>query len=339
MLKTTSATIALFALSMPLVSQAQAAGCASPAEAAALKTAVMQQELMVAALQCHEANAYNRFVIAYRPELQDSDAALKAFFVRRGGEHGEAGYDTFKTKAANLSALEQARDAGAFCADAHALFGAALANRGSLMSFVDTRAGGAELGNICVESKPTPAPVRTADARPVDVRPVEVTPVPVAASAMKIPTAPMKVAAAPARATAIKVADVRPADEAVGGVPAYAEPAIPYRSAGTAPPPAMDRDAQRDYGRDDARDQDDEDQAQPAYATEQDEAPPPPQPRYYQIRDQNYSNGGGYGGYSNYNYAPPPPRPYGPPPGWSNYPAPPANYNYGYYPRSGYYNW
>ena len=333
MLKTTSATIALFALSMSLAGQAQAAGCASPAEAAALKTAVMQQELMVAALQCHEASAYNRFVIAYRPELQDSDAALKAFFVRRGGEHGEAGYDTFKTKAANLSALEQARDTSAFCADAHALFGAALANRGSLMSFVDNRSGGTDLGNICVESRPTPVPVRTADARPV-----EVTPVPVAASAMKIPTAPVRVATAPVKATAVRVADVRSADEAVGGVPAYAEPAIPYRSANAAPPPAMDRNAGRDDGRDDARDQDDEDQVQPAYATEQDEAPPPPRPRYYQIRDQNYSYGG-YGGYSNYNYAPPPPRPYGPPPGWSNYPAPPANYNYGYYPRSGYSNW
>jgi hypothetical protein len=329
MLKTTSATIALFALSMSLAGQAEAAGCASPAEAAALKTAVMQQELMVAALQCHEASAYNRFVIAYRPELQDSDAALKAFFVRRGGEHGEAGYDTFKTKAANLSALEQARDTSAFCADAHALFGAALANRGSLMSFVDTRAGGNDLGSICVESRPVP--VRTAD-----VRPVEVIPVPVAASAVKIPTAPVRVAAAPAKAIAVKVADVRTPDEAVGGVPAYAEPAIPYRSANAAPPPAMDRNAER--GRDDARDNvregDDEDQVQPAYATEQDEAPPPPRPRYYQIRDQNYSNGG----YSSYNYAPPPPRPYGPPPGWSNYPAPPANYNYGYYPRSSYYN-
>lgn len=325
MLKTTSATIALLALSATLANPALAAGCADPAEAAALKTAVMQQELMVAALQCHEAGAYNHFVIAYRPELQDSDAALKAFFVRRGGEHGEAGYDTFKTKAANLSALEQARDARAFCADAHALFEAALSNRGSLMSFVESRSGNTGLGNICVESRPAPVAVRTADARPI-----EVAPVPVAASAVRIPTAP-------AKATAVRVADVRPADEAVGGVPSFREPAIPYRHADAAPPPAMDRDAQRDNGRDDARDQDDEDQVQPAYATQQDEAPPPPRPRYYQIRSQPYS-------YDNYsNYAPPPPRTYsyGPPQGWSNYnnyPAPQPSY--GWYPqRSGYYNW
>lgn len=122
MLKTASAVIALLALANP----ALAAGCASPNEAAALRTAVIQQELMVAALQCHEADAYNRFVMSHRGELQTSDAILKSFFVRRGGEHGEAGYDTFKTKAANLSALEQARHGGAFCADAHALFAAAL---------------------------------------------------------------------------------------------------------------------------------------------------------------------------------------------------------------------
>jgi hypothetical protein len=318
MLKTTSATIALFALSVSLTDPAMAAGCANSAEAAALKTAVMQQELMVAALQCHESGAYNRFVIAYRPELQDSDAALKAFFVRRGGEHGEAGYDTFKTKAANLSALEQARDAHAFCADAHALFEAALANRGSLMSFVDSRSGNSGLGNICVESKPLP--LRTADARPVMIAPV-----PAAAAAMKVPTAPAKV-------VAVKVADVRPADAAVGGVPSFNQPAIPYRDADAAPPPAMDRNADRD-----ARDQDDEDQVQPAYATEQEEAPPP-QPRYYQIRSQPYS----YGDYGNYA-PPPPPRPYsyGPPSGWSNYnnyPAPQPGYRW-YPQQSGYYNW
>ena len=145
MLKTASATIALLALANPVL----AANCATPNEAAALRTAVIQQELMVAALQCHEASAYNRFVMTYRGELQTSDATLKTFFVRRGGEHGEAGYDTFKTKAANLSALEQARHGDAFCADAHALFASAFANRGSLMSFVETHAASTDLGGIC----------------------------------------------------------------------------------------------------------------------------------------------------------------------------------------------
>ena len=155
MLKTASATIALLALANPaLINSAWAAGCATPSEAAALKTAVIQQELMVAALQCHETAAYNRFVMNYRGELQASDATLKSFFVRRGGEHGESGYDTFKTKAANLSALEQARNARGFCADAHALFAAVLAHRGSLVSFVDSLTAVPNTGSICIESRP-----------------------------------------------------------------------------------------------------------------------------------------------------------------------------------------
>src|SRR5689334_20946120 len=155
MMKTASAAIALLALANPmLISPVWAAGCATPEEAAALRAAVIQQELMVAALQCHEAKAYNRFVMTYRGELQTSDATLKTFFIRRGGEHGEAGYDSFKTKAANLSALEQARNGGAFCADAHALFAAAFANQGSLMSFVQAHAGATDIAGICTESRP-----------------------------------------------------------------------------------------------------------------------------------------------------------------------------------------
>src|SRR3954462_4944340 len=170
MFKTASASIALLALCNPaLIGSAWAAGCASPEEASSLKTAVLQQELMVAALQCHESGSYNRFVNTYRPELQSSDASLKAFFVRRGGEHGEAGYDAFKTKAANLSALEQARDAGAFCSDARALFQAALANRGSLMSFVNARPGAADVGNVCIESRPGPM-LAQADAKGAEIK-------------------------------------------------------------------------------------------------------------------------------------------------------------------------
>jgi hypothetical protein len=323
MLKTTSATIALCALTIPLTNPALAYTCASPAEAAALQTAAMQQELMVAALQCHESSAYNRFVIAYRPELQDSDAALKAFFVRRGGEHGEAGYDTFKTKAANLAALEQARDAPAFCADAHSLFQAVMANRGSLMSFVESQST-RDIGNVCGESRPSLRPVRTGDASPVTLAPV-----PAAAASVTIPSGADVAAAGSPRTAAIKVGDVRRADGAVGGVPSFSGPNIPWRDAAAAAPPPPDVPDAGQYQ-----------QANPApvYATEQN-VPPQTLARYYQIRNRGY----GYNDYGNYA---PPPRYYGPPPGWrpgwSNYyVAPPAYYGWigprtGYY---GYYNW
>lgn len=280
MWKTASATIALLALANP----ALAAGCASRTDAGALKTAVMQQELMVAALQCHEASAYNRFVMTYRSELQSSDATLKAFFVRRGGEHGEAGYDTFKTKAANLSALEQARDAKSFCADAHALFTGVLAHRGSLMSFVDAKSGDTGLGNICIESRPQPVMAKA------DVKP------------------PVEVAARPA--AAVKVADARTAE--IGGVPAHSLPAIPYRHE----EPGVTADRVMDFrDREEARD-DDEDEAAPSYATEVEEAPPPPRPRYTPIRNRDYDDRDDYAPRS---YGPPPGWRNQ---GWREYPAP-----------------
>jgi len=219
-------------------------------------------------------------VMTYRPELQSSDATLKAFFVRRGGEHGEAGYDAFKTKAANLSALEQARDTPAFCGDAHALFRAALSNQGSLMSFVDARS--TDIGNICVDSRPTPPALARAEIKP-----------------------------APAL---VRVAEARPAEVAVG-VPAYSLPAIPYRHEDSAPPPP--RVVNREEDRDAA--QDDQEDARPAYVYE--EAPPPPRPRYYQIRsrpDRDYESRD----YQQQAYYPPPRDAYGPPSDGRDYPAP-----------------
>jgi hypothetical protein len=156
MLKIAGASIALLAFANPALAATQ---CATAADASALKTAVMQQELMVAAFQCREAGAYNQFVTTYKRDLQSSDAVLKAYFIR--SKRGEAGYDSFKTKAANLSALDQARHSEAFCADAHALYAAVFAHRGSLMSFVETQA--TDIGNICIEPRSTPLLAR-ADA-------------------------------------------------------------------------------------------------------------------------------------------------------------------------------
>ncbi|SRR5579883_103626 len=290
MLKYASASLALLALSNPaLINSAWAAGCASPTEAAALKTAVLQQELMVAALQCHESGAYNRFVTTYRPELQSSDASLKAFFVRRGGEHGEAGYDAFKTKAANLSALEQARDARAFCADAHALFQAALANQGSLMSFVNSRPGAADVGNICIDSRPSPL-LAKAEEKPLPAKPVP---------------AAIKVAAAPPA----------PAAVAVSGVPAFSQPSIPYQQEGMAPPPAPSNaqaNAERDRVLEDREAARNEEENDAAPVTAEDDVPPAPPPRYYRVRARRYADPYSYSrAYDPYYYrdypAPPPP--------------------------------
>ncbi len=296
--QTTCASIALLALTnLSGANPALAAACATPGEAAALKTAVMHQAMMVAALQCKEVNAYNRFIKTYRGELQSSDAALKGFFVRRGGERGEAGYDSFKTKAANISGLEQAKDTRGFCADARALFAASALNAGSLASFVEARSAGMDIGAICKDSRPVMAK---------------------ATSAPPMPQEPVAVAAAPAplvKMPEVKMAQARPVpdDITIGGVPQHRLAANPYRrpmAAPSAPEPQVEEELE-------------EDDVAPSYAAAEAEDLPPPRPRAYQIRERPRAYGEDAYGYRDSGYRD---RGYGPPPNWQWRDYPPREY-------------
>ena len=97
-----------------MTAEASAASVCDPGASAALKTAAVQQELMVAGLTCHAGAAYNRFVLADQPQLQQSDADLMTYFKTRDGS--EAGYDSYKTKLANLAANKSSAPGNAFCA-------------------------------------------------------------------------------------------------------------------------------------------------------------------------------------------------------------------------------
>ena len=102
---------------------AWAAGhCVRPQDEMAMRTAALQQQLMVAALSCGEIARYNQFVVTHRSELQQSDKALMAFFKRENGARGTASYHAFKTKAANISALESAKNRDAYCENARQAF-------------------------------------------------------------------------------------------------------------------------------------------------------------------------------------------------------------------------
>lgn len=102
-----------------VIASAWSADCVNRDDMSALRTAAMQQELMVAALTCHDIRRYNRFVVSHQGELVDSDNRLKAFFIQRGGE---ARYHTFKTELANDASLRSIRESESFCADASARF-------------------------------------------------------------------------------------------------------------------------------------------------------------------------------------------------------------------------
>jgi hypothetical protein len=115
---------------------AAAPACATDTDMAAFRTAAVQQQLMVAGFMCKDMDQYNQFVVAYRSELQKSDSDLKSYFIHHGGE---AGYDTFKTKMANLAALSDSTNAPAYCDNAAASFHAAFTGHLTLNNFVQAQ--------------------------------------------------------------------------------------------------------------------------------------------------------------------------------------------------------
>ena len=213
-----AASAALLSLGL-LTQAAQAAAplCTTQNELSALRTAALQQQLMVAGLTCHASDAYNRFVLSYRPELQKSDAELKSYFIRRGGEHGEADYDSFKTKLANLASLSDSTDGRAYCANAHVAFEMAERSQ-SLANYVSGQQLVVTLPEqrLCVADRQMLASTNTSPA--AGVKDAEV----------YVPhhSAPMQLGSGPVR---------------VAGVPSYSMPASPYQGSNDvvamAPPP------------------------------------------------------------------------------------------------------
>lgn len=108
---------AIVAASLLIAAGEASALCARPAEMTALKVAALRQRLMVAALACRQADAFNRFVIAYQGDLESSDRDLMGFFSRRDGDDGADSYNAYKTKLANDASLRSLRDPG-FCLNA-----------------------------------------------------------------------------------------------------------------------------------------------------------------------------------------------------------------------------
>ncbi|MGD0190965.1 MAG: hypothetical protein ABSD74_09515 [Rhizomicrobium sp.] len=143
--------------------------CVGPDDMMAMKTASLQQQLMVAAFSCNDVALYNRFVLSHQRELQDSDAALLAFFVRENAEGGTEDYHAFKTRAANVSALESARDQTGYCARALQLFNVALDPGGANLSwFVSSqwRATGEFINATCTADTDPTAAVQTQASAP-----------------------------------------------------------------------------------------------------------------------------------------------------------------------------
>ncbi len=131
------------------------AACVGAEDMHALEAASLQQQLMVAALTCHDTEQYNRFVLGHRSELQKSDATLLAYFKHASG--GVAAYHAYKTHLANRASLESTRSDG-FCDNADAMF--ANASRGGSLAAVLDQASVDDTGFAACHR----AGVRTAQA-------------------------------------------------------------------------------------------------------------------------------------------------------------------------------
>jgi hypothetical protein len=103
-----------------------AATCVTHDEMTTLRIAAFQQQLMVAALTCHDENDYNDFVRSYRPALQRSDRAMLDLFVSQDGVNGDDAYNAYKTRLANLASMRSIQHGERFCREADRQFDRAL---------------------------------------------------------------------------------------------------------------------------------------------------------------------------------------------------------------------
>jgi hypothetical protein len=151
--KTSAAALMLACMaSNAWAAAAVASGCARPADMNALKTAAMQQRLMVAALSCGESQSYNSFVRAYQKELQASDKALQNYFRRVNAKSGTADYHAHKTRLANTNSMAVINDMTGYCSSAKASFELALNDKPTLAVFTS---------NAVVDARFVPCPVQT----------------------------------------------------------------------------------------------------------------------------------------------------------------------------------
>lgn len=144
-----------------------AAGCARPEDMHALKSAAIQQRLMVAALSCNAAPSYNDYVKSYQKELQAADQGLQNYFRRVSGAQGTTQYHAYKTHLANASSMQSIHNITEYCESTKVMFEASSANtKGGLKAFMEGQ-------DLAVEQEYQPCEVvRTAVAPPGQAVPV-----------------------------------------------------------------------------------------------------------------------------------------------------------------------
>lgn len=116
--------VVLAGLGLVVALPVRAETCARGDDVAALRTRMLQTELMVAALTCGERQRYNAFVNKHRAELVTRGGELTRYFKRTRGAKAQKSLDSFITRLANEASLRTVSDRNGYCADADAAFDA-----------------------------------------------------------------------------------------------------------------------------------------------------------------------------------------------------------------------
>ncbi len=107
-------------LSCAAASAAYSCGMSAMNEGSVSKAVrTLQSDLMVAALQCGEHDAYNSFMKTYDPHLTGHNKRLKQHFVDSHGGGYKVALNTYLTSIANEGALRMALTGNRFCTRSH----------------------------------------------------------------------------------------------------------------------------------------------------------------------------------------------------------------------------
>ncbi len=136
-----------------------AAPCSAEMNRAVFEVEALKSELMVLAINCHEQDRYNAFVLRYRPELANTDHALQRYFHTTFGRKAQREHDVYITSLANAHS-QLAHAVGAdFCPRNGAMFQEVMALRSA--SDLPAFAAGQDL---------VPPDLGVCDAAPAPVR-------------------------------------------------------------------------------------------------------------------------------------------------------------------------
>lgn len=97
------------------VAAAALPACTTQAERDAMTVRSFQSYLMVAAVACNQAQAYNGFVSRYQGELSSHGQRLKGYFQRVYGRSSDPHLNDFITDLANAWSQSHMANMGAYC--------------------------------------------------------------------------------------------------------------------------------------------------------------------------------------------------------------------------------